>query len=314
MQDFKNRLSLLTALTAGFVAVIGSALGGLTLRAQSAPPLKFEVASIRPAPDARSVIMAGGIPHSGTKIDGARVDIGSTNLRLLVMTAYGVRSQQISGPDWMASQRFDVLATMPAGATKEQLPEMLQALLAERFKLIARRVAREQDVFALVVGKGGLKMETAAADADFSASKEPLFKGTPGNAEGLSGTINGPDGPMKLTVSDGGKWQHFEFARATAKGLADGLTTMLGKPVLDRTGLDGTYHAVMDIMSADTVDGARILQSAAGPANSPADAASEPGGDSIFKAVEKLGLKLEPRKAPVEYIVIDHLEKTPTEN
>ena len=186
------------------------------------------------------MISAGGIPHSGTKIDGARVDIGSTNLKLLVMTAYAVRSQQISGPDWMTLQRFDILATMPAGAAKEQLPEMLQSLLAERFKLAARRVAREQDVFALVIGKGGLKMETAAADADFSGSKEPLLKGTPGNAEGLSGTVNGPGGP--------------------------------------------------------------------------ADAASEPGGDSIFKAVEKLGLKLEARRAPVENIVIDHLEKTPTEN
>lgn len=287
----------------------------LLLRAQSAPPLRFEVASIRPAPDPKAVIQAGGRPHSGTKVDGNRVDIGGASLMSLIMTAYGVRFDQVAGPDWMVSQRFDILATLPGGASQDQLPAMLQSLLVERFKLAARRVAKEQDVLALVIGKNGLKMEASAVDADFSASasKEPLIKGTPGNAVGLSGTMNGPNGPMKLSLSDGTRL-HYEFARIAPKGLADMATTMLGRPVLDQTGLAATYHVVMDIESNDTVDGARIARDNADRAKSPADAASAPGGNSIFAAVEKLGLKLEPRRAPVEQIVIDHLEKVPTEN
>jgi uncharacterized protein (TIGR03435 family) len=288
----------------------------LTLRAQPAPPLRFEVASVRPASDPRELLRSGRV--SGclqcTRVEGSRVTIGSTTLTSLIMTAFGVRSDQISGPDWMASQHFEVLATMPAGATKAQLPEMLQSLLVERFKLAARRVSKEQNVLALVIGKNGLKMEASAADAGISASKEPLTKGTPGNAEGLSGTMNGPAGPMKLTVSADSKILHYEFARLTTKALVDSLTTMLGRPVLDQTGLEGTYHAAMDIVSTDTVDGARIAINSADPAKSPADAASEPSGNSIFTAVEKLGLKLEPRRAPVEQIVIDHIEKVPTDN
>jgi uncharacterized protein (TIGR03435 family) len=91
-------------------------------------------------------------------------------------------------------------------------------------------------------------------------------------------------------------------------------TTILGRPVLDQTGLAGTYHVVMDIEATDTVEDARIARDSAGASANPAGAASTPSGNSVLMAAEKLGLRLEPRRAPVEQIVIDHVEKVPTDN
>src|SRR5205814_5568237 len=77
------------------------------------------------------------------------------------------------GPDSMKSQRFDILAKMPEGATKEQVPEMLQALLAERFQLKVHRENREQSIYALVVGKGGPKLKEAAPDPETPPAPAP---------------------------------------------------------------------------------------------------------------------------------------------
>src|SRR5580698_3734270 len=95
----------------------------------SEPRLTFEVASIRRAPDQRSAIESGKPLHVGTKIDGARADIGSAALLSLILDAFAVKPYQLSGPDWLFSPgldipRFDILAKMPEGATKEQVPEM----------------------------------------------------------------------------------------------------------------------------------------------------------------------------------------------
>ena len=75
--------------------------------------------------------MQAGKMHVGMKVDAARVDIGYLSLADLIMTAYKVKAHQVVGPDWMRTDRFDILAKMPEGATKEQVPEMLQGLLAD---------------------------------------------------------------------------------------------------------------------------------------------------------------------------------------
>lgn len=303
-------MALAKRFLAGLILASAAAFG------QASPPLRFEVSSVRPGADPVELLRSGKV--SGciqcTQVDGSRVTIASTTLLSLLMTAFGVRGDRISGPSWISSQHYEIQAILPAGATKEQLPEMFRALLVERFKLVARRVSKESDVYALVAGKGGLKMETAAASADLAGSKEFRVKGTLGDPEGISGTVDGPAGPMRLTVSGDGKIQHFELARTTPKALADMLTTMLGRPVIDRTGLEGPYHAALDIAAADTVDGARIARNRADASAPPADAASEPTGASVFSAIERLGLKLEPTKAPVESVIIDRIEKVPAEN
>jgi uncharacterized protein (TIGR03435 family) len=115
-----------------------------------------------------------------------------------------------------------------------------------------------------------------------------------------------------------------EFSKMTMAGLVEMLTRFTDRPVLDMTELKGTYQVALDLSMEEMANIARAAGAAAGmmmpppgagkEAARPADAASSPSGSSIFNAVQQLGLKLEPRKAPVEIVVIDHLEKTPTEN
>src|ERR1700681_2549902 len=93
----------------------------------------FDVATVKAAGPLQAQMAAGKL-HIGMSIDAARVDIGSMSLAELIPVAFAVKPYQVSGPDWMKENRFDILAKMPEGATKEQVPQMLQALLADRFK------------------------------------------------------------------------------------------------------------------------------------------------------------------------------------
>ena len=307
-------------------------LAGLILTAcaiwAQAPAIQFEVASIRPA-GALAAQAASGKIHVGMNIDAARVDIGSMSLADLIRIAYKVKAYQITGPDWMKSQRFDILAKMPEGANKDQVPEMLQALLADRFKLTIHRDKKEQAVYALVVGKGGPKLKEsppdpapAPADKDDKAMTIAIEKGPVSiSREGRGAVVNGgPMGTTRVSMGPNGV-MHMESTKVTLPDFADLISRFVDRPVVDTTGLKGTYQIGVDL----SMDDMRNMARAAGmtlppqgggaePAKSPGDAASEPSGTSIFTTVQQLGLKLEPRKLPVDMIVVDHLEKTPTEN
>jgi uncharacterized protein (TIGR03435 family) len=120
-----------------------------------------------------------------------------------------------------------------------------------------------------------------------------------------------------MTPSPDGKSMRLEITGATMAEMAEGLTPLADHPIVDMTGLTGKYSMTLDISMQDLMNAARAA-GAAVPAASPdpshpADAASDPGG-SIFTAVQSLGLKLESRKSPMTFIVVDHVEKMPTEN
>ncbi len=229
----------------------------------------------------------------------------------------------------MTSERFDVLAKLPEGASREQVPEMLQALLAERFKLTVHRESKEHAVYALVVGKNGPKLKESPPDAD-----APAGGGAPaatddvnpqvrvsGRGENTQVSISGGQiGTAHMSVGPDGT-MHLEAEKMTLAALADTLARFFDRPVVDLTKLKGTYQVALDLSMEDLRNAARNfgvvapgLGGGRDGARPPADAASDPGGLSIFAAVQQLGLKLEPRKVPLELIVIDHLEKTPTEN
>ena len=315
----------LTRIVAGILLAAGAALG----QTPAAAPA-FEVASIKPAAPITPALVMSGKVHLGMTVDAARVDIGNSSLADLIRTAYRVKPYQISGPGWMSSERFDVVATIPEGATSGQVPEMLQALLAERFKLSAHRESKEQAVYALVVGKSGPKLTESLPGADAPS---------PDSAKGgvAIGTADGPvqirddnksmvvtggrgGGTMRVSMEDGA--MHLKSTKMTMEALADMLTSFVDRPVVDMTELKGNYQVELDLAMEDMRNVAARAAATAGIAlpgradsvRGPADAASDPSGGSIFAAVQKLGLKLEPRKAPVETIVIDHLEKSPTEN
>jgi uncharacterized protein (TIGR03435 family) len=126
---------------------------------------------------------------------------------------------------------------------------------------------------------------------------------------------------MRMQMGSNGNMR-MEASKMTMPGLADMLSRFVDRPVLDMTELKGVYVVALELAMEDLRNIARtagMMPPGAGPAagadaGRPADAASDPSGLSIFASVQQLGLKLDPRKAPLEFIVIDHLEKAPSEN
>ncbi|MGA3237561.1 MAG: TIGR03435 family protein [Bryobacteraceae bacterium] len=292
-------------------------MAGAALAQTPAAPLTFDVASVKLGAIDQAKIMAGQ-QHVGLKVEGNRVDIGISSLSELIGMAYKVKFYQIQGPDWLTptGQRFDILAKMPEGATKDQAPEMLQALLAERFKLTLHRTSKETQVYALIIGKNGLKMKETPPDVPVAptgddAPKDTNMKITGTQEKGMTVT-NTPAGTQKMTMVDG--VMHVEASKMAMSMLAEALSRYVDHPVVDMTELKGNYQVVLDISQEDIRAVMRSV-GAAMPAGAggATDTASEPGS-SIVTSVQQLGLRLEARKMPIDMIVIDHLEKLPTEN
>jgi uncharacterized protein (TIGR03435 family) len=318
---------------AGLFLVTSVALG------QEESKLTFEVASVKPAApiDFAKLVAAaqnGEAPGIGMKIDRARAQYTYMALKDLIGIAYKVKPYQIIGPAWMAEQRFDIVAKFPDGASKDDAPEMLRALLKERFKLEAHIESKERPVMALVLGKGGLKITPSSTPAEDFDENAPL---KPGEMK-----MDTPDGPIRVTSGkDGGGTMnmgkkgsvtfrmdgnrsnpstlsmHLEFSHATMEGFADLLTQLspMGGggtiQIKDMTQLKGNYEIALNIPLGDLMAQAQ----AAAASGATAGVASDPGGGiSLSSAVAALGLKLEPGKAMVEQLIVDHAEKVPTEN
>ena len=257
------------------------------------------------------------------------------SLRDLVTLAYEVKPFQVTAPDWMAAQRFDIVAKMPEGATKEQVPAMLRALLEERFKLVAHRENKEQPVYSLEVGKNGPKFKEAPAPVPAPAKPEGKadmvigagdqqvrINRTGAGAGGATMSMSTPEtGAVKMSVSPAGQ-MHMEMERITMASLAQQLTPMLDLPVVNHTGLKGVYTIALDLSLQDLMQVARkagiamptVPAAAPGPGAAPGFAASDPSGGSIFMSVQQLGLKLEKQKEPVETVIVESASKDPTEN
>jgi uncharacterized protein (TIGR03435 family) len=296
-------------------------------------PLAFEVASVKPSAPITPQMVQSGKLHLGMKIDAARVDIGNWSLAQLIGEAYKVKGYQISGPDWLknlaTSQRFDIVATMPPGSSKEQVPEMLKALLKERFKLQAHEDKKEANVYAMVIAKGGLKIKESTpppppADDDPNKPASTGSNSVSIKQSGTGATIStGTGETQKMSMSPDGKSMRLEISNVTLSKLAEGLVPMVDRPIVDMTETTGRYEVLLDlsmqdVMNAARAAGANVPPNAGGGAASatgnPADAASDPGGGSIFSAIQTLGLRLDKRKEPLVTIVVDKLEKMPTEN
>ena len=139
----------------------------------------FEVASVKAAAEpVRQPMFCIGPCTFGERmtVTGTRVDIRYMSLFNLIVAAFRIQPHQLSGPDWMRSQRFDIAARIPAGISKNQLPEMLQSLLAGRFKLAVHHDRAEQPVYALVVAKGGPRLQQSTADPMLRLPTRPAAK------------------------------------------------------------------------------------------------------------------------------------------
>jgi len=251
----------------------------------------FEVASIKPAAPSPP-----GRMRIGMNSDAGMLRYINVSLKDCIRVAYRVKDFQVKGPDWIDSARFDILAKLPAGSSQDQIPERLQALLADRFKLTSHRDTKEHAIYALVTSKGGPKLKPAEVPAGDGAA-----------AGGNSGRGGMPRGAMTIQVDGAGA--HLKAPSATLATLAEMISRFSERPVVDMTGIEGQYDFDL-VFSPETMRGMRMPAGGAAPAP---DAPAE-GAGSIYDSVQRYGLKLEPRKAPMEFVIVDHIEKAPTEN
>jgi len=294
---------------AGLFAVAAPIVIGLldevTLRAQTvSPTLTFEVASVRlaPPPDertpARRIV---GVPGANNN------DLGRFSARLnllnLVLIAYDIPIYRLSDPDDRLMPRVDIEAKMPVDTTREQFNVMLQNLLADRLGLKVHWATQQIEIYALVVTKGGPKFKLAAPDSP-QANDDASKNDNPDRVGSNGFPIPPPGNAPWVGAAPGGK-MGMRGHNATVAELASAIgPRTLGSPLVDATGLTGKYDYTV-FWSTTATDAARR-------GTAPID---DPDGPSIFDAVQdQLGLKIEKRKGPVQVLVVDHVEKKPTEN
>jgi uncharacterized protein (TIGR03435 family) len=264
-----NRRALIVLLTVSNLAAA---------QAPDARPLpQFEVATIKrsaPVVDGRWTVTMGGDP--------GRIDYQGLPLKILLSRAFNLKDDQISGPDWLDTERFDVTAKIPPSVSRDQVPAMLQALLVERFKIAFHHDKKEMGNYALVVSKNGLKLKEVAQ----------------------------PAGAGRLFVRNG----HVETQGSLAS-FADLISRLAARPVFDMTGLKASYDIHLE-WTPEPGQGSLFKGFPSPPSQPSAEGANpERTGPSLFTAIqEQLGLKLESRKAPVDIVVIDQIQKVPAEN
>jgi uncharacterized protein (TIGR03435 family) len=289
-------------------------LAGVSVFGQTADSLTFEVASVKrsPPPDPSGRVFFGP-PRGGPGTpDPGQITWTNAALRSILMTAFDVQTYQINAPDWLSTERYDIVAKVPAGATKAQVNGMWQNLLKERFGLMVHHESKEFQVDELTVAKGGSKLKETDLPADaesFTPAPAPPRLDKNGLPE-----LNGSGAIVMISMNNS-----TPSARMVAKGLplseiASRLAGMLRRPVVDKTGLTGKYDFTLEF--TPDLSGLPLPPpppGLPGPAPS-AQAASDPGTSIPSAVEEQLGLKLRATKGMLDVIVVDHAEKVPTEN
>ena len=292
--------------------VVAATVGGLAVNviAQTTTPAEprptFEVASIRLNTSGTNQV------SMGTQ-RGGRFTAVNMPLALILKSAYRLQESQLIGaPDWVATERYDIVAKVEGefeppvpggGLGRQQL--MLQSLLEERFKLKPRRETRQLPIYALVLAqenrKFGPALKPSAIDCQALAA-----------ARRQGGSPAGPPSPPPKAGERPQCGMHMGFGRiaggAPMTNLATALSQVVQRSVVDSTGLTGNF----DFELSFTPD-----QLPSRPPGTPADqpfrmngVEIDPNGPSIFTAIqEQLGLKLEATRGPVEVLVIDHIER-----
>jgi uncharacterized protein (TIGR03435 family) len=243
----------------------------------------------------------------------------SISLKQLIMAAYGVTANQVSGPAWLDSHLYDVVATLPAGASVNDAPQMLQTLLKDRFKLAFHVESKNQQVMALVVAKGGPKLLPARASLPSTDKNAAL---NPGESE-----RDTPDGPIRVTKGNHGSVRYptaiVQSNRMTMEQFADLLTRLMprgGEPTtwgggpdlwsgggngLDSSEYEGDWKLIVDQTGLKGEYQVSVEYSPFAPGLDP----------FIFSSVQQLGLKLQlSTRKVVKSLVVDHAEKNPTAN
>jgi uncharacterized protein (TIGR03435 family) len=253
-------------------------------------------------------LVQSGRLQMGVTIDAHYTRIHQLSLVELVSLAYQVKGYQLSAQPWMKSQRYDIQAKLPEGGTRGQVPAMVQTLLAQRLGLKVHRETRQMQVYALVVAKDGHKLKPAEGEAP--APSGQIRGGTVVSPSGQMATV-GVGGDSRVTTGENGNVR-VESKRMTMARFADTLNRYCELPVVNLTELEGAYELEVDVSGEELRNAARahgaVIRAPSG------ESASDPSGVSLRGSLEKLGLRLEARKLPMEVIVLDDALKVPTEN
>jgi uncharacterized protein (TIGR03435 family) len=218
---------------------------------------------------------------SGTNTNQGRLTATNVSLRSLIVMAYGMKDYQVQGPDWLRLERFDIAAKFPEALPRDRekynagLHAMMQNMLVDRFKLAVHRDTKTFSVYGLIIGKSGIKFkEVPDSDSHNQSSNNTHYKGT----------------------------------CVTMGAFAEFLARRTDQPVLDMTGLKGFYDLTLDWVVEPRPSGES-------KGDAPPVVADSGTGLTLTEALqEQLGLKLEGRKAPIEILVVDHAERSPTDN
>lgn len=268
----------------------------------AAPKAEFEVASLKPTNPSPADQFNFGI-----RFDGAMMIVHSYRLRDYIAFAYRVREFQVIGADTLNLQ-FELNAKIPEGTPRKQLPDMVKALLEERFKLAIHRDQKEFPVYALTVAKGGAKLKESPLDApepgvdknNVNVSVNVDTGGSGGRGGAMVNLGNGA-----YATNAGGK---VELHKNSISQMIESLARFVDRPIVDQTGLTGTF----DVTLPYGVDDLRALLRSVGVDRPIPDDALPPA--SLSESLKAVGLSLEARKSPLDIIVVDHIERTPVAN
>ncbi|HEY4085363.1 MAG TPA: TIGR03435 family protein [Bryobacteraceae bacterium] len=267
------------------------AMAMLAFGVASAQPVAFDAASVR--------VNNNGPRYGSIQIAGHRLTIRATSLWMCIRWGWNLGSLPISGPDWLQTPPlYDIVATSAAPATPDRMRMMLRTLLSGRFGMKTRTEKREVPVMELVIGKGGSKMRPSSGRFDPSLGRE-----APMQFLGFDSDVH-----MQRTAGDRPGRLRDSYTNISMRELAAVMAVAAGKtpfdqlPVMDATGLSGRY------------DFALTIDLPAGNEHDHSASDDDPLANWRTVLQRDAGLTLEARKASVDVLVIDHINREPTAN
>jgi uncharacterized protein (TIGR03435 family) len=287
---------------------LASVLTWLAVFGQTADSPTFEVASVKrtppPEPGARVFY---GPPRGGPgTADPGQITWTNAALIGILQTAYDVQIFQVTAPDWMNTERYDIVAKVPAGATKAQVHVMWQNLLKERFGMVLHHESKDFQVDEMTIAKGGSKLK-ATEDPNI----EPLtpVAGPPRvNKDGVQ-QLNGSGAIVTIFPGANGATARMVARGLSSSEIASRLAANLRRPVVDKTGLAGKYDFVLEF--SPDLSGIPLPPGFATQAD---NNAADPGTNMVSAVEKQLGLKLTSTRGKLDVIVVDRAEKIPTAN
>jgi uncharacterized protein (TIGR03435 family) len=240
-------------------------------------PLSFEVASIRRAETSDSVVGGrGGAGGARSSVTLSQATYWHFDMFNLLIMAFHVKPYQISGPAWLRDVRYDITAKIPAGASRSQVPLMLQKLLQDRFNLTFHKDTRKLHVYALLAAGKHSRLQEVIDDPTAIVSE-------------------------RVTVGSG----HLSSSHISMAGLAEKLASFVDLPIVDMSGIEGNFNVTLNWDPEESQPGS--------PQGG--DKSLRKNGQDLFMALrQQLGLQLKVRNEWTDFVIIDHLEKTPIAN